>query len=118
MALGNTYGLLLIVILLGNGVIEVPRKLWNSSFPDKELQRLYFRSSLVDSDLHDAVCILSDVEAEVTAVREQLRVNPPQQEEVALELDGCMKVLQDTKASFRHRPDDMMLGYVCGCICV
>ncbi len=110
MALGNTYGLLLVVVLLGNGLIEVPRKLWAASFPHQELQRLYFRSSLVDSDLHDAVCTLSDVEAEVTAIREHLRQNPPPNEEAAMELDACMKVLQDTRASFRHRPDDMTLG--------
>jgi hypothetical protein len=110
MALGNTYGLLFVVVLLGNGLVEVPRKLWKSSFPDQELKRLYFRSSLVDSDLHDAVCVLSDVEAEVSALREQLRQSPPAGEELALELDACMKILQDTRASFRHRPEDMTLG--------
>jgi len=136
MALGNTYGLLFVVVLLGNGLVEVPRKLWNSSFAEQELQRLYFRSSLVDSDLHDAVCVLSDVEAEVTAMREQLRQTPQGRareggaaagggggagtspaaatallsEVLALELDGCMKVLLDCKAAFRHRPEDMTLG--------
>lgn len=35
MALSNTYGLLFVVVLLGNGVIEVPRRLWNASFPEK-----------------------------------------------------------------------------------
>lgn len=131
MALGNTYGLLFVVVLLGNGLVEVPRKLWNSSFAEKELQRLYFKSSLVDSNLHDAVCVLSDVEAEVVALREHLRQAPQGggreggtagegtspaagtallSEELALELDACMKVLMDTKSSFRHRPEDMTLG--------
>jgi len=35
MALGNTYGLLFVVVLLGNGVVEIPRRLWNASFPEK-----------------------------------------------------------------------------------
>lgn len=35
MALANTYGLLFVIVLLGNGVIEVPRRLWNASFPEK-----------------------------------------------------------------------------------
>lgn len=35
MALSNTYGLLFVVVLLGNGVVEVPRRLWNASFPEK-----------------------------------------------------------------------------------
>jgi hypothetical protein len=65
----------------------------------------------VDSDLHDAVCVLSDVEAEVNAVREQRRLNPPAAgDDEALLMDGCVKALGDTKASFRHRPEDMTLG--------
>jgi hypothetical protein len=35
MALSNTYGLLFVVVLLGNGVVEIPRRLWNASFPEK-----------------------------------------------------------------------------------
>lgn len=35
MALGNTYGLLLVIVMLGNGVVEVPRSLWRASFPEK-----------------------------------------------------------------------------------
>lgn len=76
----------------------------------QELQRLYFRSSLVDSDLHDAVCVLSDVEAEVAAVREHLRLHPPAGDEDALLMDACVKALADTRAAFRHRPEDMTLG--------
>jgi hypothetical protein len=34
-ASGNTYGLLMIVVLLGNGIIELPRRTWASSFTDK-----------------------------------------------------------------------------------
>ncbi len=76
----------------------------------QELQRLYFRSSLVDSDLHDAVCVLSDVEAEVMAVREQIRLHPPAGDEDGLRMDVCVKALDDTRAAFRHRPEDMTLG--------
>ncbi|CAM9441170.1 unnamed protein product, partial [Phaeothamnion confervicola] len=47
MAWGNTYGLMLIVLLLGHGLVEVPRKLWQNSFPDRELRLLYFRASQV-----------------------------------------------------------------------
>lgn len=34
-ALGNTYGLMIIVVLLGNGLVEVPRRLWMYSDPDR-----------------------------------------------------------------------------------
>lgn len=47
MALANTYGLLFIILLLGQGLIQVPRQLWETSFNDKELQRLYFNATQV-----------------------------------------------------------------------
>lgn len=56
------------------------------------------------------MCVLSDVEAEVTAVREQLRLHPPVDDEDALRMNACMVALADTRAAFRHRPEDMTLG--------
>lgn len=47
MALANTYGLLFIILLLGQGLIQVPRQLWETSFNDTELQRLYFKATQV-----------------------------------------------------------------------
>jgi hypothetical protein len=34
-ALGNTYGLMIIVVLLGNGLVEVPRRLYLYSDPNQ-----------------------------------------------------------------------------------
>lgn len=51
MALANTYGLLFIILLLGQGLIQVPRQLWETSFNDKELQRLYFNATQVHTVL-------------------------------------------------------------------
>ena len=42
MALANTYGLVFIILLLGHGLVKVPRKLWETSFEGRELQRHYF----------------------------------------------------------------------------
>ncbi len=46
-ALGNTYGLLFVILLMGNGLIQVPRRLWVSSFPQRELDILFFRAAEV-----------------------------------------------------------------------
>lgn len=40
----------------------------------QELQRLYFRSSRIDSDLHDAVYSLDDTEVDVARLKDRLRV--------------------------------------------
>ncbi len=46
-ALGNTYGLLVVILLMGNDLVEIPRRLWISSSPRKELDILFFRATQV-----------------------------------------------------------------------
>lgn len=46
MAMGNTYGVLLITVLLGNGLVALPKRLWTMANIDGELQRLYMSVSI------------------------------------------------------------------------
>lgn len=39
MALGNTYGLVLVSLLLGNGLVNIPKRFWREACPAKELRR-------------------------------------------------------------------------------
>jgi hypothetical protein len=41
MALSNTYGILLILFLMGTGLVALPRRLWQMTDDRLELQRLY-----------------------------------------------------------------------------
>jgi len=41
MAMSNTYGILLIAVLMGSGLAGVPKRLWAISNADLELKRLY-----------------------------------------------------------------------------
>ena len=41
MAMGNTYGVLLIICLMGNGLVALPRRLWQLGNAEGELIRLY-----------------------------------------------------------------------------
>lgn len=45
MAMGNTYGVLLITVLMGNGLVALPKRLWTMANIDGELQRLYMSVS-------------------------------------------------------------------------
>ncbi len=45
MAMGNTYGVLLITVLMGNGLVALPKRLWTMGNTDSELQRLYMSVS-------------------------------------------------------------------------
>lgn len=58
MALSNTYGVLLITVLMGSGLVGVPKRLWLMADPQQEIQRLYlsvrdlqyiFRTIYIDS---------------------------------------------------------------------
>jgi len=55
MAIGNTYGLLLVALLLGYGLVDVPRRMWRNAYPDVELRRTQILASHVDEALFEAV---------------------------------------------------------------
>lgn len=62
MAIGNTYGLLLISLLLGYGLIAVPRYLWRQYDPVTELRRVHIMVGSADEALFEAVWQLQDCE--------------------------------------------------------
>lgn len=69
MAWGNTYGLLLIVVLMGHGLVEVPRQLWVNADPHRHLKVLFFRATQIDSSLYDAIYDLEDAEKELARLQ-------------------------------------------------
>eukprot|EP01138_Halocafeteria_seosinensis_P014581 gb/GECG01014886.1/.p1 GENE.gb/GECG01014886.1/~~gb/GECG01014886.1/.p1 ORF type:complete len:654 (+),score=59.87 gb/GECG01014886.1/:1-1962(+) len=71
LSVANLYGLVLILLLLGYGLIEVPRKLWRSADPVTEMHRIQYYAVEVDAECFDAKCDLRDAmqEAKSTADR-------------------------------------------------
>lgn len=47
MAMSNTYGVVLIIIMMGNGLVSLPKRLWEMSDYEGELIRLYLSVSYV-----------------------------------------------------------------------
>ena len=54
-ALGNTYGLLIVASLLGYGLVALPRSLWRKADPDVELRRTQIIAGAADEALFEAV---------------------------------------------------------------
>lgn len=50
----NTWGLFLLVLLLGHALVEIPRNLWNNSKPGYALQYSYFKVTKVWGEKSDA----------------------------------------------------------------
>ena len=71
----NAYGLLLIILMLGYGIIAVPRDLWFYSKPEGELERLYFLAPGVYEAAQDADYDLRIVVTAVENAAERARSN-------------------------------------------
>ena len=57
----NTWGLLLLMGLLGYSLVEVPRSLWKSAIPTQRLQLAYFKAAKISADKCQAEEALDDV---------------------------------------------------------
>lgn len=64
-ALGNTYGLLLVSLLLGYGLVALPRSMWRQARPEYELRKLYLMAVKTDDKLFEAVWKLQDIEYKI-----------------------------------------------------
>ncbi|XP_023270182.1 LMBR1 domain-containing protein 2-B-like isoform X1 [Seriola lalandi dorsalis] len=71
----NTWGLFLLVLLLGYGLVEIPRSYWLSSSHGYLLAKTYFKAAKMATEKAAAEENLADVMEEVAAVHESVRYN-------------------------------------------
>lgn len=71
----NTWGLFLLIILLGYALVDVPRKLWLLSNPQLCLLRSYFQVSKLTSDFYDAEAELRNLIQKIYAIEARLSEN-------------------------------------------
>ncbi|CAB3380908.1 LMBR1 domain-containing protein 2 homolog isoform X2 [Cloeon dipterum] len=57
----NTWGLFLLVLLLGHALVEVPRSLWRASSYNYSLNKAYFRTAKLSSERSEAEEAVDDV---------------------------------------------------------
>ncbi|XP_017269356.1 G-protein coupled receptor-associated protein LMBRD2B [Kryptolebias marmoratus] len=74
-AAANTWGLFLLVLLLGYGLVEIPRSYWLSSSHDFLLAKAYFKIAKLATEKATAEENLADVMEEVAEVHESVRFN-------------------------------------------
>ena len=67
-SLANTYGLVLVVLLMGYGAAEVPKALWRTVFPTAALARLRFTAPEAEARLFDARTHLGEVLVRIRAL--------------------------------------------------
>ncbi|TRY71417.1 hypothetical protein DNTS_011662 [Danionella cerebrum] len=73
----NTWGLFLLVLLLGYGLVEIPRSCWRASCHGHLLAKTYFKAAKLMTEKADAEENLEDVMEDVKTVSETIKYNHP-----------------------------------------
>ncbi|XP_026690403.2 G-protein coupled receptor-associated protein LMBRD2-like isoform X2 [Ciona intestinalis] len=90
----NTWGLFLLVLLLGYGLVEVPRGLWHAADNAISMAQTYFKLSKLSTEKQEAVEDLEDVLEEVKKVSSIVRYNHPVRKYVSEIILKCPDDLQ------------------------
>lgn len=91
----NTWGLFLLVLLFGYGLVEIPRSYWNSASRGYLLMKTYFKAAKVMTEKADAEENLEDVMEEVRKVNESIKYNHPLRKYVDTILKKCPTEYQE-----------------------
>ncbi|CAL8249328.1 unnamed protein product [Merluccius merluccius] len=70
----NTWGLFLLVLLLGYGLVEIPRSYWLASCHGYLLAKTYFKAAKMATEKAEAEENLADAMEEVASVHESVRI--------------------------------------------
>ena len=68
MALGNTYGLVLVALLLGNGIVAIPKRFWREACPSNVLRRSRIIACHIEDLFFEEVMQLEDIEDKIEEV--------------------------------------------------
>ncbi|XP_061191902.1 G-protein coupled receptor-associated protein LMBRD2-like [Saccostrea echinata] len=99
----NTWGLFLLILLLGYGLVEVPRSVYNSCKKGFVLSKTYFKISKLSTDKTEADEALEDVLDEIKKVSEKIKYNHPLRKHVDTILLKCPETMRH---SVKQNNDD------------
>lgn len=85
----NTWGLFLLVLLLGYGLVDVPRTLWYKSMPSFQLKYVYFNLAKLHHEKIENEEILEEILGEVKQIAEKVKYNDPMWNQIDLLLKKC-----------------------------
>ncbi|KAJ7994319.1 hypothetical protein DPEC_G00264640 [Dallia pectoralis] len=94
-AAANTWGLFLLVLLLGYGLVEIPRSYWNSSHHGYLLAKTYFKMAKLATEKADAEENMEDTMQEVADSSEAIGYSHPLRKCIDTILKKCPREIQD-----------------------
>ncbi|CAL1294541.1 unnamed protein product [Larinioides sclopetarius] len=101
----NTWGLFLLVLLEGYGLVEIPRKLWNTTKKGYMLNFLYFKASKVSAERCEAEERIDDLMEEITHISNTTPANHPTRPYVDLILEKLPDERKSVTQLRRSRDD-------------
>ncbi|XP_049512827.1 G-protein coupled receptor-associated protein LMBRD2B isoform X3 [Dermacentor silvarum] len=111
----NTWGLFLLVLLLGHGLVEVPRGLWQRAQPGHTLCHTYFRAAKLSLERAEAQERLDDLLQVIRALQHENRTSCQWRllVEQALHLEDVARTAEAGRGERRLR-SPTLLGSWCG----
>uniref|UniRef100_A0A3P8Z121 LMBR1 domain containing 2 n=1 Tax=Esox lucius TaxID=8010 RepID=A0A3P8Z121_ESOLU len=94
-AAANTWGLFLLVLLLGYGLVEIPRSYWNSSRHGYLLAKTYFKVAKLATERADAEENMEDTMQEVANSSDAIGYSHPLRKCIDTILKKCPREIQD-----------------------
>ncbi|XP_071012002.1 G-protein coupled receptor-associated protein LMBRD2B-like isoform X6 [Oncorhynchus clarkii lewisi] len=94
-AAANTWGLFLLVLLLGYGLVEIPCLYWNSSRHGYLLAKTYFKAAKLAKEKSDAEENMDDAMEEVANVNESIGYGHPLRISIDTILRKCPMEIQE-----------------------
>ncbi|XP_032874137.1 LOW QUALITY PROTEIN: G-protein coupled receptor-associated protein LMBRD2 [Amblyraja radiata] len=85
----NTWGLFLLVLLLGYGLVELPRWHWTAAHSGHTLARTHFKAAKLLTERVEAQEELDDLMEEVRKLNETVKYNHPQRKNIDTILRKC-----------------------------
>ncbi|XP_067951497.1 G-protein coupled receptor-associated protein LMBRD2-like isoform X2 [Watersipora subatra] len=98
----NTWGLFLLVLLYGYGLVDIPRALWQSSHAHYMLNQVYFKIAKISMEHSEAEEKFEDTLEEVRRAAEAVKYNHPYRKYV----DTILKKCPDEFVKSLRRNDD------------
>ncbi|CAF0888733.1 unnamed protein product [Brachionus calyciflorus] len=99
----NTWGLFLLVLLLGYGLVAVPRSIWSKSNTSLRLKQLYFKLAKLHGEKCEAEEQLEDILNEIKIIAEKIRYNHPFRSFVDIIVTKCPESFRN---SLRRNVED------------
>jgi len=92
----NTWGLFLLVLLLGYGLVEIPRSFWHRSDINHQIDRHYFNLAKITEEKHEATEDVDTILTEVRKISDNTRFGHPLRRYVNIICKKCPDSFQDS----------------------